>query len=83
MTKRKEKSEYEIIREQAEVTWKSMTPQQQQSVIEMLHAFVPIRQSVSELSEISYDDLRSLDTAWHTLKRLIVSDNVEIRYWNY
>jgi len=83
MTNRKEKSEYEIIREQAETTWKSMTSQQQQAVIEMLHAFVPIRQSVSELSEISYDDLRSLDTAWYTLKRLLVSDNVEIRYWSY
>ena len=83
MTKKKVKSEWEINKEQASATWKSMTSKQQQAVLEMLQAFVPIRQSVSELCEISYDDLRNMDQAWHVMRRLIVDDNVEIKYWSY
>ena len=83
MAKKKEKSQYEITREKASATWKSMTPQQQQAVLEMLQAFVPIRHAVSELCDISYDDLRNMDQAWHVMKRLIVDDNVEVKYWNY
>ena len=83
MANKKEKSEWEITKEQATATWKSMTPKQQQAVLEMLQAFVPIRYSVSELCEISYEDLRNMDEAWHVMKRLIVDDNVEVKYWNY
>ena len=83
MTKKKVKSEWEINKEQASATWKSMTSKQQQAVLEMLQAFVPIRQSVSELCEISYDDLRNVDQAWYVMRRLIVDDNVEIKYWSY
>jgi hypothetical protein len=83
MTKKKVKSEWEINKEQATATWKSMTPKQQQAVLEMLQAFVPIRESVSELCEISYEDLRNMDKAWFVMRRLIVDDNVEVKYWNY
>ena len=60
-----------------------MTPKQQQAVLEMLQAFVPIRQSVSDLCEISYEDLRKVDQAWCVMKRLIVDENVEVNYWGY
>jgi len=83
MTNKKVKSEWEINQEQASATWKSMTPKQQQAVLDMLKAFVPIRQSVSDLCEISYDDLRNMDEAWHVMKRLIVDDKVEVKYWGY
>jgi len=83
MTKKKTKTEWEINQEQASATWKSMTPKQQQAVLDMLKAFVPIRQSVSDLCEISYDDLRNMDEAWHVMKRLIVDDKVEVKYWGY
>ena len=83
MAKNTVKSEYEITKEQAAATWKSMTPKQQQAVLEMLQAFVPIRHSVSELCEISYEDLRNMDEAWHVMKRLIVDDNVEVKHWEY
>jgi hypothetical protein len=83
MPNKKVKSEWEIRQEQAAATWKSMTPKQQQAVLEMLQAFVPIRQAVSDLCEISYEDLRSMDEAWYALKRLIVDDNVEVKVWGY
>jgi len=83
MAKKKEKTQWEINQEQASATWKSMTPKQQQAVLDMLKAFVPIRQSVSDLCEISYDDLRNMDEAWHVMKRLIVDDKVEVKYWGY
>ena len=83
MTKKKTKTEWEINQEQAAATWKSMTAKQQQAVLDMLKAFVPIRQSVSDLCEISYDDLRNMDEAWHVMKRLIVDDKVEVKYWGY
>jgi predicted Fe-S protein YdhL (DUF1289 family) len=83
MVKKKEKTQWEINQEQAAATWKSMTQDQQQAVLEMLQAFVPIRQSVSELCEISYEDLRNVDQAWHVMRRLIVDDNVEVKYWSY
>ena len=83
MGNKKTKSEWEITKEQATATWKSMTPKQQQAVLEMLQAFVPIRQSVSDLCEISYEDLRKVDQAWCVMKRLIVDENVEVNYWGY
>ena len=83
MANKKEKSQWLIEKEQASATWKSMTPKQQQAVLEMLQAFVPIRQAVSEFCDISYDDLRNMDQAWYTLRRLLVDDNVEVKYWNY
>ena len=83
MAKKKEKSEWEITKDQASATWKSMTPKQQQAVLEMLQAFVPIRHSVSEFCEISYEDLRNMDQAWYVMRRLIVDDNVEVKYWSY
>jgi hypothetical protein len=83
MAKNKVKSEWEITKEQATATWKSMTPKQQQAVLEMLQAFVPIRHSVSELCEISYEDLRNMDKAWYVMRRLIVDDNVEVKHWEY
>ena len=83
MASKKVKSEWEINQEQASATWKSMTPKQQQAVLDMLKAFVPIRQSVSDLCKISYDDLRNMDEAWHVMKRLIVDDKVEVKYWGY
>ena len=83
MAKNKVKSEWELTKEQAAATWKSMTPKQQQAVLEMLQAFVPIRQSVSDLCEISYEDLRKVDQAWCVMKRLIVDENVEVKYWGY
>ena len=83
MGNKKTKSEWEITKEQATATWKSMTPKQQQAVLEMLQAFVPIRHSVSELCEISYEDLRNMDKAWYVMRRLIVDDNVEVKHWEY
>ena len=83
MVKKKEKTQWEINQEQAAATWKSMTPKQQQAVLEMLQAFVPIRQSVSDLCDISYEDLRNMDTAWYVLKRHLVDYNVEIKAWGY
>ena len=83
MASKKEKSQWLIEKEQARATWKSMTPKQQQAVLEMLQAFVPIRQSVSDLCDISYEDLRNMDTAWYVLKRHLVDDNVEVKAWGY
>jgi len=83
MTKKKEKSQWLREKEQASVIWKNMTPKQQQAVLDMLKAFVPIRQSVSDLCDISYEDLRNMDTAWYVLKRHLVDDNVEIKAWGY
>lgn len=83
MAKKKEKSQWEITKDQASATWKSMTPKQQQAVLEMLQAFVPIRHSVSDLCEISYEDLRNMDKAWYVMRRLIVDDNVEVKHWEY
>ena len=83
MAKKKEKSEWEITKDRASATWKSMTPKQQQAVLEMLQAFVPIRHSVSDLCEISYEDLRNMDKAWYVMRRLIVDDNVEVKHWEY
>ena len=83
MVKKKEKTQWEINQEQAAATWKSMTANQQQAVLEMLQAFVPIRQSVSEFCDISYEDLRNMDQAWYTLRRLLVDDKVEVKYWGY
>lgn len=77
----KEKSEWELRREAATKCWKSMTPHQQEAVLEMLEAWVPIRSSISELCSLDYDDLRTLDNKWYRLQSAIVSEDVEIKQW--
>ena len=42
----KQKTEWEVRREQATKSWKAMTPHQQQCVLDMLAAWVPIRSRV-------------------------------------
>jgi len=78
----KEKSEWELQREAANKCWKSMTPHQQKTVIEMLEAWLPIRSSISELCSLDYDDLRTLDDNWYCLRRAIVGEDVELKHWH-
>ena len=77
------KTEYEIKREDATQAWKSMTPHQQESMLEMLNAWVPIRSRVSELCSLDYDDLRAVDNAWYQLKNALVDKDVEINTWDF
>ena len=78
----KEKNEWELQREAANKCWKSMTPHQQKTVLEMLEAWLPIRSSISELCSLDYDDLRTLDNKWYCLQSAIVGEGVELKHWH-
>jgi len=77
-----EKSEWQIKREAAASVWETMTPHQQDSVLRMLKAWVPIRSRISELSSLEYDDLKDLDNAWYQLRYAIVDENLSVREWD-
>jgi len=79
----KQKTEWEVRREQATKSWKAMTPHQQQCVLDMLAAWVPIRSRVSELCSLDYDDLREVDSAWYQLKNAIVDKDVTVKEWDF
>ena len=76
-------NEWELKREAATQAWKSMTPHQQEAMLEMLNAWVPIRSRVSELCSLDYDDLRAVDNAWYQLKNALVDKDVEINTWDF
>lgn len=78
-----DKTEWEINQEAATECWKSMTPNQQQAMLAMLKAWVPIRTRVSELCSLDYDDLRAVDDAWWGLKRALVDKDVDIKEWDF
>ena len=75
-------NEWELKRDAATQTWKSMTPHQQEAMLTMLKAWVPIRSRVSELISLDYDDLRAVDNAWWNLRHAFVDRDVEIKEWD-
>ena len=75
-------NEWELKREAATQCWKAMTPTQQESMLTMLKAWVPIRSRVSELISLDYDDLRAVDNAWWNLRHALVDKDVEIKEWD-
>ena len=80
---KKQKTEWELRREAATKSWKSMTPHQQEAIMTLLKAWVPIRTHISELCSLDYDDLRKLDTAWYELRNALVDQAVTIKQWDY
>ena len=80
---KKQKTEWELRREAATKSWKSMTPHQQEAIMTLLKAWVPIRTHISELCSLDYDDLRKLDTAWYELRNALVDKDVTIKQWDY
>ena len=50
------KNEWELKREAATECWKAMTPTQQDAILTLLKAWVPIRSRVSEFCTLDYDD---------------------------
>ena len=76
------KNEWELKREAAPECWKAMTPTQQEAMLTMLKAWVPIRSRVSELISLDYDDLRAVDNAWWNLRHALVDKDVEIKEWD-
>jgi len=83
MTKKKEKSQWEITTEQAEATWKAMTPEQRDSILRLAKAWVEIRTSYSELCSPSFSDICEMDNAFFALKRHLMSKTVESKDWSY
>ena len=79
----KQKSEWELRREAAAKSWKAMTPHQQEAMMTLLKAWVPIRTRVSEMCSLDYDDLRAVDQAWWGLKMALVDKDVEIKEWDF
>lgn len=60
-----------------------MTPHQQEAILTLLKARLPIRFRVSEFSTLDYDDLRQVDEAWWVLRHALVDKDVEIKEWGY
>ena len=76
-------NEWEKKREAATECWKAMTPHQQEAMLTLLKAWVPIRTRVSELVSMDYDELRAVDNAWWGLRNALVDKDVEIKEWGY
>ena len=74
-------NEWELKRRR-DTDLKSMTPHQQEAMLTMLKAWVPIRSRVSELISLDYDDLRAVDNAWWSLRHAFVDRDVEIKDWD-
>ena len=66
--------EYLKRKQNAEDIWKTMSKDQKDAVLELLEAWEHIRCSVSEVCQISYEDILAMDTAWYKLKSNLVSE---------
>jgi len=74
-------SDWEQRKENAAQAWSAMSVDQQQAILDFLRAWQGIRTSMSELCDIGYGDLRSIDIAWYGIRNNLVDSEVEIEDW--
>ena len=74
-------TEWEKRKENAAQAWSAMSTDQQEAIMEFMKAWQPIRFAMSELCDISYNDLRLVDNAWYKIKHNLVDHDVEIPEW--
>lgn len=74
-------TEWEQRKANATGAWTAMSDEQQKALLKFMGAWLPIRQSVSEFMQISYEDLKAVDESWYELRWALVSDDVEVPHW--
>ena len=74
-------TEWEQRKENAAKAWSAMSTDQQQAIMDFMKAWQPIRFAMTELCDISYNDLRLVDNAWYQVKHNLVDSEVEIPDW--
>ena len=74
-------TEWEKRKENAAQAWSAMSTDQQEAIMEFMKAWQPIRFAISELCDISYNDLCLVDNAYYKIRNTLVDHDVEIPDW--
>ena len=74
-------TDWDKRKENATQAWSAMSKDQQEAIMDFMKAWQPIRFAMSELCDISYNDLRLVDHAWYQLRHNLVDHEVEIPDW--
>jgi ketopantoate reductase len=74
-------TEWEKRKENAAQAWSAMSTDQQEAIMEFMKAWQPIRFAMSEVCDISYNDLRLVDNAYYKIRNTLVDHDVEVPDW--
>ena len=74
-------TDWDKRKENATQAWSAMSKDQQEAIMDFMIAWQPIRFAMSELCDISYNDLRLVDNAWYQIRHNLVDHEVEIPDW--
>jgi len=74
-------TEWEQRKANATGAWTAMSKDQQKAVMDFMEAWVPIRFAISEMTEISYNDLCKVDNSWWAIRHNLVDSGVEVPQW--
>ena len=74
-------TDWDKRKENATQAWSAMSKDQQEAIMDFMKAWQPIRFAMSELCDISYNDLRLVDNACYQIRHNLVDHEVEIPDW--
>ena len=74
-------TDWDKRKENATQAWSAMSKDQQEAIMDFMKAWQPNRFAMSELCDISYNDLRLVDNAWYQIRHNLVDHEVEIPDW--
>jgi|TARA_E500000318_G_C3488265_1_gene183282 hypothetical protein len=77
------KYNYEVRQENADAVWSALSAGQKKALLNMLEAWLPVRNAMEEIMAIDYEALKRVDTCWYHMKHNFVGSDVVIEEDEY
>jgi ferric-dicitrate binding protein FerR (iron transport regulator) len=71
---KKQKTQWEIMRENRLETWKKLSPKQRGALKEVQNAWHELQGSYRELCHPTFDDIVKMDEAYHRLAQFMIEE---------
>jgi hypothetical protein len=79
------KYSYEVRQENADAVWSALSADQKKAMLNMMEAWLPVRNAMQNIMAIDYEALKRVDICWYHIKHNFVGSGVTIEedeYWN-
>jgi len=77
------KYSYEVRQENADAVWSALSAGQKKALLNMMEAWLPVRNAMQEIMAIDYEALKRVDTCWYHMKHNFVGSDVVIEEDEY
>jgi hypothetical protein len=78
------KRRFEVRQENADAVWSALSADQKKALLDMLEAWLPVRNAMQNIMAMEYEDLKKVDICWYHVKHNLVGSDVTIEedeYW--